>query len=120
MKVALCVISHSMKHTIIRDYKNNDLPEPSIIYGWELPPEKRKPSIWPVESIIKELHLNKEDVLLVDDLLPGIQMARDAHIDACGAGWAHDIKEIKEDIKTKCTYYVESVKELEDLLFEGE
>ena len=75
-----------MKHTIIRDYKNNDLPEPSIIYGWELPPEKRKPSIWPVESIIEELHLNKEDVLLVDDLLPGVQMARDAHIDACGAG----------------------------------
>ena len=30
------------------------------------------------------------------------------------------IKEIKEDIKTKCTYYVESVKELEDLLFEGD
>lgn len=71
-------------------------------------------------GIQKELHLNKEDVLLVDDLLPGIQMARDAHIDACGAGWAHDIKEIKEDIKNKCTYYVESVKELEDLLFEGE
>ena len=116
----ICVISHSMKHTIIRDYKNNDLPEPSIIYGWELPPEKRKPSTWPVERIIKELHLNKEDVLLVDDLLPGVQMARDAHIDACGAGWAHEIKEIKEDIKTKCTYYVESVKELEDLLFEGE
>ena len=68
----ICVISHSMKHTIIRDYKNNDLPEPSIIYGWELPPEKRKPSIWPVESIIEELHLNKEDVLLVDDVLPGV------------------------------------------------
>lgn len=61
-----------------------------------------------------ELHLNKEDVLLVDDLL--LQMARDAHIDACGAGWAHEIKEIKEDIKTKCTYYVESVKELEDYI----
>lgn len=116
----ICVISHSMKHTIIRDYKNNDLPEPSIIYGWELPPEKRKPSIWPVESILKELNLNKDEVLLVDDLLPGIKMAKDAEIKSACAGWAHDIKEIKEDIKKKCPYYLDTPKDLEKMIFEGE
>lgn len=116
----ICVISHSMKHTIIRDYKNNDLPEPAIIYGWELPPEKRKPSTWPVESILKQLDLKKEEVLLVDDLLPGIKMAQDAGIESACAGWAHDITEIKDDIKHKCSYYLETVEDLEKMIFQGE
>ena len=111
------VISHSMKTTILRDYKNNHLPSPDIVYGWELPPEKRKPATWPVEQILEKFAIKKEETLLVDDLLPGIMMGRNAGITCAGAGWAHQIPEMKQDMKKKCHYYLESVKDLEELLF---
>ena len=33
----VAVDSHSVTENIIRDYKANDLPEPHIIYGWDIP-----------------------------------------------------------------------------------
>ena len=49
----VCVISHSMKYNILRDFKQNRLPEPDLIYGWEEPPEHRKPNAWPLEQLLK-------------------------------------------------------------------
>ena len=40
----IAVVSHSMRENILRDYRQNDLPEPDAIFGWELPPERRKPT----------------------------------------------------------------------------
>ena len=39
----ICVISHSFSEYIRRDYRENGLPEPDLIFGWDCPPEKRKP-----------------------------------------------------------------------------
>ena len=39
----LCVISHSYRNYILRDYRANGLPEPDLIFGWERPPQERKP-----------------------------------------------------------------------------
>ena len=40
---ALCVVSHSYGRNILRDYRENGLPEPDMVFGWEMPAEKRKP-----------------------------------------------------------------------------
>ena len=40
----LCVISHSYRDNILRDYRENGLPEPDAVYGWECPPHLRKPN----------------------------------------------------------------------------
>ena len=40
----ICVVSHSFSDNIRRDYRQNGLPEPDLIFGWEYPPEKRKPT----------------------------------------------------------------------------
>ena len=32
----ICVVSHSFKHYILRDYEANGLPKPDRVFGWEL------------------------------------------------------------------------------------
>ena len=49
----LAVVSHSMKDAIVRDYRENGLPQRDAIYGWDLPPEQRKPNPWPLERIME-------------------------------------------------------------------
>ena len=51
------VISHSFRENILRDYAWNGLPEPDLIFGWEMPPEQRKPSPWPLREVLKQLSL---------------------------------------------------------------
>ncbi len=50
----LAVVSHSMKDAIVRDYRENGLPQPDVIYGWDLPPEQRKPAPWALEQIMAQ------------------------------------------------------------------
>ena len=45
----ICVVSHSFADYIRRDYRENNLPEPDLIFGWERPPEQRKPSVYPLK-----------------------------------------------------------------------
>lgn len=72
----IAVVSHSMRESIERDYRENDLPEPDIIFGWEQPPEQRKPNTWPLEQIMERFGLEPQELLVVDDLKPGYDMAR--------------------------------------------
>ena len=46
-------------------------PEPVLIFGWELPPEHRKPHVWPLEQIMKEFQLAPDQLRMLDDLQPG-------------------------------------------------
>ena len=112
----VCVISHSFKENILRDYEHNGLPKPDIIYGWEQPPERRKPNTWPVEQIIRELGISKRDVVMIDDLKPGYDMAKNAGVDFVAAGWAYDIPEIQDFMKKHCEYYFKTVNEFKDFL----
>ncbi len=91
----VCVVSHSVDRNIRRDYRAAGLPEPRLIYGWERPPEQRKPSPWPLFDIMETLSLGPEDLLVVDDLEPGVQMARDAGVAFAAALWSHCVPEIR-------------------------
>ena len=112
----IAVISHSMKDNILRDYRYNNLPEPDIIYGWEQPAERRKPNVWPLEQVIKELGINCEDALMIDDLKPGYDMAKTAGVDFAAAGWANDIEKIEKFMRSNCEYYFKKVDELKQFL----
>ena len=46
----LCVVSHSLSGNIRRDYRENGLPEPDLIFGWDAPPEQRKPNAYPLRE----------------------------------------------------------------------
>lgn len=108
-----------MKDNIIRDYKANGLPTPDMVFGWELLPEQRKPSPYPLQTIMKELKISSKDMIMVDDLKPGKDMADSCNVDFVGVGWAHSIPTIMNFMKNNCINYCTSVEELRKILFEA-
>ena len=105
-----------MTHYIVRDYEHNKLPMPDVIYGWDIPKENRKPSPWCILDLCEKYNLRPEEILVVDDLKPGYDMARSGGAHFAAAGWAYDVPEIREFMHKNCDYYLSSVEELKALL----
>jgi phosphoglycolate phosphatase/pyrophosphatase PpaX len=104
----IAVVSHSEKEFIERDYRaNNFLPD--LIYGWEEDDTKRKPHPWPLLDAMRQTGVSPSETLVVDDLKPGVTMARAAGVDMAAAGWAHSIPEIERYMRGNCTVYFERV-----------
>lgn len=114
----IVVDSHSFTKYIERDWEHNSLPAPDVIYGWDLPKGKRKPSPYTVLLTMERYGLRPDEVLVVDDLKPGYDMARGAGVDFAAAGWAYDVVEIEEFMRKKCDFYLKSTSELSALLFD--
>ncbi|MCD8038254.1 MAG: HAD family phosphatase [Lachnospiraceae bacterium] len=113
----VCVVSHSYDFNIKRDYEANRLPQPDMIFGWECLPENRKPSPYALERIAQRYGLKPEEMLVVDDLKPGYDMARAYGSAFAGAGWSNDVPEIREFMKKNSDFYFETVEELGMFLF---
>ena len=60
--------------------------------------------------------LSPSEILVVDDLKPGYDMARAAGVDFAAAGWAYDVPEIEDFMRENCDYYLKSVSDLALLL----
>ncbi len=114
----VCVASHSFKDNILRDYKANGLPEPTLVYGWELPREHRKPDPYALDEIMRILHLAPEDLLMVDDLKPGYDMAMQRNVPFAAAGWAYDVPEIRQFLQENCPLYFDTPDALFRYLFD--
>ena len=112
----IVVVSHSFAHNIQRDYQYNGLPDPDMIFGWEQPKEERKPSPCPLYKIMDTYHLQPEEILVIDDLKPGLDMARAAKVDFAGAGWCYDIPENESFMKENADHYFKTVEELKAFL----
>lgn len=113
----VCVVSHSYDFNIKRDYEANGLLQPDMIFGWEYPPEYRKPSTYALEQIAEKYSLKPEEMVMVDDLKPGYDMAKEFGAFFVGAGWANDVLEIREFMKKNSDVYFTKVSELKDFLF---
>ena len=113
----ICVVSHSYDFNIKKDYEANHLPMPDMIFGWECPPEQRKPSTYPLELICRKYDLKSSEMVVVDDLKPGYDMAKNYNVPFVGAGWSNDIPEIREFMKKNSDYYFTKVEDLKRFLF---
>ncbi|MBN2656366.1 MAG: HAD family phosphatase [Spirochaetales bacterium] len=116
----IVVVSHSEPDIIRNHYETqSELPGfmPDRIIGWTGEPEKQKPFPWPVEEVMKEFSLSRKEILVVDDLKPGITMANRAGVDSAGVGWSHNLPVIRKAISRESTYFLESVEELRRLVF---
>lgn len=116
----LCVVSHSYSDNILRDYRENGLPEPDMVFGWERPLEERKPNPYPLEEIMRRFGFSRSELLMLDDLKPGYDMARRCGVDFAAAGWANDIPEIETFMRANCDNYFKTIPELSAFLFENE
>lgn len=115
----ICVVSHSFDFNILRDYRENGLPAPDAVFGWELPLERRKPMPWPLEEIMRRFSLRPEELLMIDDLKPGYDMARACGVDFAAVGWSNDVEHIERFMRASCRYYFKTVEELAQFLKEG-
>ena len=114
---SVAVISHSYRDNILRDYEANNLPEPDLIFGWEMPPEKRKPDPWPLLEVMRQLSVQPHEILVIDDLKPGYDMAAACGVPFVAAGWSNDIPEIEQFMRSNCSNYFKTVDELAQYLF---
>lgn len=112
----ICVVSFSFCENIICDYENNGLPLPDIIFGFEEPKERRKPSPYPIEEIIKKYDLKKEDIFVIDDAMHGLEMAKNAGVEYAFAGWAHNISKINESIEKNVPLSFKTVDEFKNYI----
>jgi phosphoglycolate phosphatase/pyrophosphatase PpaX len=119
----LVVVSHSEAEMIERDYRvastiaTGAAFMPDLVFGWDDDPEKRKPHPFPLLETMERFGLAKEEILVLDDLKPGADMAAAVGIDFAAAGWGHSIPEIREAMQGHCRYYLERVEELRAILF---
>ena len=54
---------------------------------------------------------------MVDDLKPGYDMARAAGVAIAAAGWAHNVKCIRDFMTQNCEYFLEKVEDLRKVIF---
>ncbi len=113
----ICVSSHSSEENIARDYQLHFGFQPDHIYGWELK-EQRKPHPYTLEHIMKTYGFKPEEILMVDDMRTGFEMAAACGVPFACAGWSHADEAISIPMRKNCQYYMASVQELEAFLFD--
>ena len=112
----VAVVSHSLTRYIERDYRENGLPTPDVIYGWDIPKDRRKPSPWCINDLKERYSLLPSEILVVDDLKPGYDMARGGGAHFAAAGWAHNVASIESFMRNRCDYYLKTTEELRRLV----
>ncbi len=114
----ICVVSHSTKEIITRDYLHHFGFMPDEIYGAELPEHQCKPSPYPLEQIMEKYGYSPKELLVIDDLKPGWEMARSVGAPVAFAKWGKlGNPVICEEMTRLCDYNFSSVKALEEFLF---
>ena len=110
----VAVISHSEVEVIERHYRAARNPAfiPDLIFGWEHDAEKRKPSPWPVQEALRGFGCTIEEALIVDDLKPGVLMARATGVAIAAAGWSHQVPKIEQYMKSQADMYCACIDDL--------
>ena len=115
----ICVVSHSSEENIRRDYKIHFGIQPDLVFGWDYPEGKRKPSVWPLQQILKAYHLTNQEILIVDDMKPAWEMAKKINAPIAYAGWSRNpASEISKEMKSICDFSFFSPEELCNFLFD--
>ena len=114
----VCVVSHSSRYNILRDYGHHFGIEPDAIFSWEDPAPQRKPAPYPLLKIMERFHLRPDQLLMVDDLKPGCDMAKAAGVPIAYAGWGRDhMPQISAQMRAWSDYAFDTTEDLEQFLF---
>lgn len=115
----LCVSSLSTKEIIFRDYMHHFGFLPDAVYDYDMPPVQRKPSPYALSHIMNKFSLQASQILMVDDMKLGWQMANEVHIDTAFAAWSKiDFPKLAEEMRNLCNYSFNSAESFAQFLFE--
>ena len=71
-----------------------------------------------IKSVLAQTY-SEWEMVIVDDLKPGYDMARAYHVPFVGAGWSNNIPEIRNFMKKNSDFYFTKVEELYPFLFDS-
>ncbi len=114
----ICVSSHSGEENIRRDYEKNFGFLPDAVYAWELGEDLRKPHPYTLQDIMERFDLKPGEILMVDDMRSGRDMAQACAVPFGCAGWSHESRWIRRDMKEHVKLYFETVEDFGKFLFE--
>lgn len=115
----VCVVSHSINENITRDYQTHFGILPDEIFGYDLPEHQRKPSVYPLQTIMEKYDFCPAQLLVVDDMKPAWEMASKAGAAIGFAAWSRlEYPKIMNEMTHLCDFTFRSVQELEKFLFE--
>ncbi|ELP85671.1 hypothetical protein EIN_409900 [Entamoeba invadens IP1] len=115
----LVVVSFSSAENINKHYNEQTKGEilPDFVYDWKHDaPEQCKPFPYPVFDVMKRYNLKKEDILVVDDMLPGLTMARKAGVKCAGAVYGKGHEVLQTELSEASDYLCASVEDLQRLV----
>ena len=115
----ICVVSHSSEEIIRRDYQTHFQLQPDDIFGWDYPEHQRKPNPYPLTQIMKKYDLSPNQILVVDDLKPAVEMASKVNVAVGFAQWSKaKHQDICQEMRKLCQYSFETTETLEQFLFD--
>lgn len=113
------VASLSTREIIERDFLRHFGFLPDGIYDYDLPTDRRKPHPYALTDIMERYGFKPEEMLMVDDMKLGWQMAKMVGVATAFAGWSKaDFPELTEEMRRICDYAFDSAAELEKFLFD--
>lgn len=115
----VCVVSLSSRENILRDYRTHFGLEPDMVFSCDDPREQRKPNPYPLQQIMMHYSLSPDQLLMVDDLQTGYQMAARVGVPTAFAAWSRQESPKLLDAMTKlCDFTFHSTENLRKFLFE--
>ena len=108
------VVSHSDEALIRRDYLHHFGFEPNGVYDLTYPNNKPHPA--PLLDVMKREQLTPNELLVVDDLPVGLQMAQSAGVDFAYAGRCENAPSIDKTMRQESLVCLDSPFALRELL----
>ena len=61
---------------------------------------------------MRRFSLDRSELLVIDDLKPGYDMAAACGVDFAAVGWSNDIPQIERFLRANCRLYFKTVRQL--------
>lgn len=115
----VCVVSLSSRENILRDYRTHFGMEPDLVFSCDDPRDQRKPNPYPLEQIMARFSLSPSQLLMIDDLPTGPQMAAKAGVPSVFAAWSRqESPGLMEAMSELCDFTFHSTEDLRKFLFD--
>lgn len=94
----IVVVSYSESKEINRDYQDHFGFKPDLIFAYDHGPDKLKPHAYPIITLIQAFNIEPDEILVIDDMPVGYEMAKNANVDFIWAQWAFFDEALNEHI----------------------
>lgn len=112
----IVVVSYSESKEILRDYADHFGFLPDLVFAHDHGPDKLKPHPYPIHELIKIFNITTHEILVIDDMPVGYEMAKNAQVDFIWAQWAFYDEALNERIKNSSKPSLSSVESLYNIL----